>query len=656
MAPKRPFQPGDVWRLRSVGDPQVSTDGARVAYVVGEPDPVTDASATTIWVAPTDGGAPARPFSAGPHDTSPRWSPDGSRLAFLADRGGEGHGSQLYVASLDGGEPQPITAAPFGVTAVSWSPDGARLAYVARTGAWKEPGDRTAVENAGPRMVTGLRSRFDSVGWFDARRSHVFVIPVAGGPPRQVTDGDFDDTDPAWSPDGRWLAFVSDRGAGRADRDQRDVWVVGTSGRFRPRRLTRGLGTVAGPRWSPDGRSIAFAGHEHGVDNFAANVELLVVAVRPSGPPVSLSAPLDRSVAGLQRPPGDTHAWSADGTSVLFLAADGGAQRLYRASLADPDPHVVVGGDRQILAFGASAEVLAFVPVWPSAAPEVICADGDGRHERRVSDANADLRRSVRYAPVRRARHTTADGLEVDAFILSPPGPAPGVPAPTVLEIHGGPHGAHPQASMMPLYQSLAAAGYVVVLANPRGSQGYGQAFTEACVGDWGGKDFDDLMGALDALIDGGVADAARLFVGGYSYGGFMASWAVGHTDRFRGACVSAPVTDLVSMWGTTDIPYFLEAEIGGTPWEAPDAYRAHSPVTYVADMTTPVLVLHWDGDLRCPVGQGDELFAALRRQGRDVELVRYPGGFHVTRTPSQLVDYIGRHLDWFARHGGPPA
>jgi dipeptidyl aminopeptidase/acylaminoacyl peptidase len=644
---KRYFLPEDIWLLRSVADPQLSPDGTRVAYVVGVPDAETDESVTTVWVAPSDGGAAPRQFSAGPHDASPRWSPDGGRLAFVADRGSE---AQIFVAPLDGGEPRPVTSAPFGVSMPAWSPDGNRIAYAARTGDWKKPDDRSAQERSAPRVITGLHNRFDSVGWFDERRSHIFVVPAAGGEPRQVTSGDWDDAEPAWSPDGTRLAFVSDRSATRADIDHRDVWVVAANGRGRPRRLTRGLGAVASPRWSPDGATIAYVGHENGAGNSAANTHLFVVGAG-GGEPRSLSAPLDRTVAGLMRPIGDSHAWSTDGSAVLFLASDAGAQRLYRARLEDPDPEVVVGGDRQILTVTASATAIAFVPVWPSSAPEVVCADADGRNERPVSDANAALRAAARFVPTRRSRHTAADGRSIDSFVLYPPDGARGTPAPTVLEIHGGPHGAHPQASMMPLYQSLAAAGYVVVLPNPRGSHGYGQEFAEACVGDWGGADFADLMGALDALVDGGVADPKRLYVAGYSYGGFMTSWTVGHTDRFAAACVSAPVTSMVSMWGTTDIPYFSEFEMGGTPWDEPEAYRAHSPVTYVRDITTPVLLLHWDGDLRCPVGQADELFQGLRRLGREVTLVRYPGGFHVVRTPSQFVDYLRRHLDWFGRH-----
>jgi dipeptidyl aminopeptidase/acylaminoacyl peptidase len=204
---------------------------------------------------------------------------------------------------------------------------------------------------------------------------------------------------------------------------------------------------------------------------------------------------------------------------------------------------------------------------------------------------------------------------------------------------------------LLGLYQALASAGFVVVLPNPRGSHGYGEDFSRACVGDWGGADFRDLMGVVDKLVATGVSDPKRLYVTGYSYGGFMSSWAVGHTDRFAAACVAAPVINLASLWGTTDIPDFAERELGGLPWEQPEAYAEHSPVSFVSRVTTPVQLFHWEGDLRCPIGQGEELFQGLRRLGREAVMVRYPGGFHIVRSSSQMVDYLARHIDWFNSH-----
>lgn len=633
--------------MRVASDPQVSPDGTRVAYVVAVNDKDTDRPATSIWVAPADGSSPAQQFTTGAKDTSPRWSPDGKWLAFVGDRGDE---SQLYLASLTGGEPLAITGAPFGVSLPAWSPNSARLAYVAPTGDWKKPDDRDAVEKSAPRVVTGMRNRFDGLGWLDDRRSHVFVVDIDGDDPQQITDGDWNDSDPAWSPDGALIAFASDRSSSRADKERKDIWVTTAKGRGKPKRLTRGLGTTGSPLFSPDGSRIAFVGHENGDGNSAANTHLMIVPVDGSAPPRSLSRAMDRTVWGLIRSFGPPLAWTADGKSLLFIANDRGAQGIYRSTTKTAPPELVVGGDRQTFAVSAAKGTIAFVAMWPSAPAEIFAVNNAGE-ERQISDANAPVRAAVRFAPLKRTKHKAADGRTIETYVMYPPGFKKGTPAPTVLEIHGGPHGWHPQTTMAPLYQSLVAAGYVVVLPNPRGSHGFGEEFAEACVGDWGGADFDDLMGAVDALVDQGIADPKRLYVAGYSYGGYMTSWTVGHTNRFRAACVSAPVTDLSSMFGTTDIPLFSALETGGTPWEVPAAYAKHSPVTYLPNVKTPVLLLHWEGDLRCPIGQADEVFQGLKMLGKEVEFVRYPGGFHIVRTPSQMVDFIDRHLTWFARH-----
>ncbi len=647
MPAKRGFVPEDLWRLRTVSDPQASPDGSRVAFVVAAPDKEIDKPATTIWVAPADGSSPGRTFTSGPADNSPRWSPDGRWLAFVADRG---HGPQLHMASLDGGEAVALTETTHGVSQPVWSPDGSRIAFVTRTGEWKKPEDRSALERSAPRVVEGLYFRFDGIGWFDIRRSHLFVVAVEGGEPKQITKGDWDDTDPAWSPEGDRLAFVSDRSATRFDEVHRDVWVVPLRGGRRPRRLTRGRGTAASPRWSPDGRTIAYVGHEHDAGDSASNIHLLVVAVEEPAPPRSLSDPLDRTVWGLMGAPGATLAWTGDGSAVLFIAADRGTLAVYRAELDDPRPQLVVGGQRQITAIHLSGATMAFSSQWPSRPSEISCTKTDGTAERRISSSTSDVR-SLRWAQLRRTSHTAADGRRIESFIIYPIGHLKGRPAPTVLEIHGGPHGWHPQVSMLVLYQVLASAGYVVVLPNPRGSHGYGEDFAAACVGDWGGADFEDLMGVVDKLVETGVADPKRLYVTGYSYGGFMASWTVGHTDRFAAACVAAPITDLTSMWGTSDVPKVAERELDGLPWERPDVYAKHSPLSYISDVKTPVQLLHWEGDLRCPIGQSEEFFQGLRRLGREVLMIRYPGGFHTVQAPSQWADYIARHLDWFNRH-----
>jgi len=650
---KRGVLPQDFYKLRTVIDPQVSADGRQVAYVQSWSDEESDQARFAVYVAPLDGRGTPRRFTHGDRDHSPRWSPDGRYLAFVSSR--DERKNQLFVAPLAGGEARQLTKAKFGAGQPAWSPDSTTIAYAARTGDYKEPKERKPAEKAAPRVLKDLRYKLDGIGFFDERRLHVFTVDVESGESKQLTDGDWYDEQPSWSPDGGTIAFVSDRERERHQRHWRhDVWVVPAAG-GRARKVTRSRGDAGSPRLSPDGRSIAYIGHEHGDAGSARNAHLLVVPAAGGRAPRSVSAPLDRSAFATPPGSGDTFAWSRDGRSLLFLAADGGAVGLYRAGVANGSVSRILGGDRQIeaVALTADGRRAAYTASWMSDPGELYVQPlaGAGR-PRRLSDANATLRNGVEIASLRRMTYVARDGLEIEAFVLYPPGYKRGRRYPLALQIHGGPHGMHPTGFQV-TYQALAAAGYVVLLPNPRGSASYGEAFTEACVGDWGGEDYHDLMSAVDLLEQRGVADPERLCVGGYSYGGFMTSWVVGHTNRFRAAAVGAPVSNMISMFGEGDIPLFDIYEMGGTPFERADEYRHRSPVSYLPNVKTPVLLLHWEGDLRCPIGQSEEIFQGLKVLGKKVEFVRYPGGSHGVRTPSQAVDQLRRTIAWYERYSG---
>lgn len=649
---KRAIQPEDLYLLRTVSDPQISPDGRYVAYAVGWSDRESDKSQSAVHVASLDGRRPARRFTQGTRDHSPRWSPDGRYLAFVSDRCEK---KQLFLAPLDGGEPRQVTKAKFGVSQPAWSPDGKRVACVARVGDYKEMDERSPTEKSAPRVIRDLRYRLDGVGFFDERRLHIFTVDVESGTQTQVTDGDWNDEHPSWSPDGRLVAFVSDRGRERHQRHPRtDVWVV-PSGGGRARKLTRSRGSASYPAFSPDGRSVAFLGHEHGYAGLAKNPHLLVVPTDGGETPQSVSAPIDRPVAGWPVATGRTFAWTRRGDSLMFLAGDRGTVALYRASLVNGSMGKLLGGERQIESFALARDGnrVTFAAAWASQPGEVYATILRGAtRERNLSHVNDELRSTAEFARVRRMRYRAPDGLEIEAFVLHPPNYRSGKRYPTALQIHGGPHAAHPSGFWLER-QSLAAAGYVVLLPNPRGSTTYGEEFAHACVGDWGGKDCEDLMAAVDALVQRGVADPDRLCVGGYSYGGFMTAWAVGHTDRFRAAVIGAPVSNLVSHIGTTDIPWFDVYQLGGTPFSDPETYRERSPIAHLANVNTPVLLVHNEGDLRCPIAQSEEIFQALKMMGKEVEFVRYPGGFHTydTHAPSQLVDRMHRIRAWYDSH-----
>jgi dipeptidyl aminopeptidase/acylaminoacyl peptidase len=650
---KRPAQPDDFYLLKNVTDPQVSPDGKQVAYCLSWPDKEANETRFAVYVAPTDGSTRARRFTQGNKDHSPRWSPDGRYLAFVSDRGAK---PQVYLAPLAGGEPRQLTDAPHGVSHPAWSPDGKRIAYSARVGEHKEAKDRNALEKAQPRVIRDLRYKLDGVGFFDSRRMHVFVADVESGEQTQVTSGDWNDDQPSWSPSGKQITFISDRERDRHQRQWRsDVYVVSATG-GQPRKLTRSLGACAQPTFSPDGRHIAYVGHEHGESGLAKNMHLLVIP-SAGGAPRSLSESLDRPVSGWPMFMfGRTFQWTPDGSGVVFIAGDRGTLQVYRAGANNGSASKVVGGERQIEAFSMTPDGrrLAFTAIWGNEPPEVYITSLNGRaKETVVSRANDDIRSHVKAGGIERMTHEGADGLEIESFVVYPPDYRTGRRYPVAVNVHGGPHGFHPGWRAWTEIHSLAARGYVVLLPNPRGSTTYGEAFSEMCVQDWGGKDYEDIMLAVDALVERGIADPDRLYLGGYSYGGFMTAWAVGHTNRFRAALVGAPVSNQVSMFGTGDIPLFDIHEIGGTPQENPHEYAFRSPVSYMDKVETPVLLVHHEGDLRCPIGQSEEIFHALKARGKKVEFVRYPGGFHTynTHAPSQVVDRTKRTIAWYESH-----
>lgn len=654
MPRKQPFTPDDLYLLKQVLDPQLSPDGTLVAYVVLWPDKGDDENRTSVYLAPADGSAPGRRFTYGKKDHSPRWSPDGRTLAFVSDRGEKG---QVFLAPMDGGEARQLTHSKWGISQPAWSPDGTKITYAARTGDYTEPKDRKGAEKNAPRVIRDLRYKMDGIGFFDSRRMHIFVCDAASGEETQVTDGDYFDDHPAWSPDGRTIVFTSDRERARNRRHWRtDVWAVPARGGA-ARKLTRSLGSAAHPAYSRDGKWIAYVGHENGDEGSAKNTHLMLVPAR-GGPPRSVSEALDRPVLGWPAfGSGRAFNWSRDSRSLYFIAGDRGRQSVYRANLSGRFTKTL-DGERQIEAFILSPDQqsIIFTAVWPSAPWELYTADlRNGKRERNLSQANNELVAGRDLADVERLSYTGRDGMPLEAFVMYPVGYRAGRRYPVAMNVHGGPHSFHPGAVSMLEYHSFASRGYVVLLPNPRGSATYGEAFSEACVRDWGGEDYQDILGAVDALIEKGVADKKRLFIGGYSYGGYMSSWAVGQTGRFRAAWVGAPCSDNVSMFGTSDIPLFDIHELGGLPQDLMEEYTQRSSTTHLRNVNTPVLLLHHEGDLRCPIGQSEEIFHALKSMGKTVEFVRYPGGFHryMTHAPSQTIDRVKRQIAWFERFSG---
>jgi dipeptidyl aminopeptidase/acylaminoacyl peptidase len=650
MTPARGMVPADLTRIRFVGDAQVSPDGRTVAFVVTTLSEERDEYLSQIWLVDTAGGEPRR-FTAGPRrDTAPRWSPDGTRLAFVSERDAKKKG-QLYVMPVAGGEPAGLTDLRHGVSAPEWSPDGTRLAFVSRVGGWVEPeSEEEKRKSRPPRVVTTLKYRFNGEGFTYDRRPQIFIVAALGGEPRQVTEGDYDHADPAWTPDGRALVFSSARHDERDHDDASDIWLIPAEGGA-PRRLTRTLGPAGHPAVSPAGDTVAYLGRASR-NAFGRNIRLFTVPVA-GGAPACRTEGLDRSCGPL----GVRPVWSADGRALTIAAEDQGTLGLVRVGPGDGPPRRLVSGERVVGSYSASRDgaVVAFTASEPAAPTELFVCGADGAGERRLTDLNRDFRREVALARPERFRFERA-GFTVDAWIMKPHGFEPGRRYPLLLNVHGGPHAEYGYP-FFDEFQVQAGAGYGVLYANPRGSQGYGEAFASAVVGDWGGGDAADVQAALDeALGRFDWIDPERLGLLGGSYGGFMTSWIVGHSKRFRAACSERAVNVQTSMFGTSDIGFvFNQVELGGVlPWEDPAKYLERSPLTYAKDITTPLLILHSEDDLRCPIEQAEQLFVALKTLRREVVFVRFPDENHeLTRSgkPRHRLERFRILLEWFGKY-----
>jgi dipeptidyl aminopeptidase/acylaminoacyl peptidase len=653
----------DLYAFKFLSDAQISPDGARVAFAARTVAPERDGYRSAIWLVPFDGSRAPAVLTSGPgQDASPRWSPDGRMLAFASDRaapektdGKKRKPKNLFVLPLDDGEPRQLTAFEDDCGDIAWSPDGHRIAFTVKDP--KAPG----TEDDAPKVYDRMRYKTDEGFLSDQRRKHVWVVDAAGGAARRLTDGDWDDQHPAWSPDGREIAFISNRTAERERNTVADIHVAAVSD-GEARRVTDEVGQYGNPSWSPDGKTIACYGVAKAIGSSAKNVHLWLWPSAGGGRGTDLLAKWDRTVGSVvmsdMRSQVQTLAprWSADRARILFVGSDQGAANVYSVPVAGGEVHAETMGAHQVVSLSLAKDARRFACVFSHATCPGDVAVGElGNGFRCVTDLNGDLLRARHITAPERVEFKGADGWTIEGWLMKPRGFDAAKKCPLVLEVHGGPHSTYGNGFFHE-FQVLTGRGYAVLYTNPRGSHAYGEKFSTACVGDWGGKDYEDLMAGVDHALKTGWVDEKRLYVTGGSYGGFMTNWIIGHTTRFRAAATQRSISNNISAFGTSDIGWhFWQHEMGeATPWRDPAKLVERSPLTYVPKVKTPLLILHAERDLRCPIEQAEQFFIALRWHGVETTFVRFPEDNHdLTRggKPRNRVEHARRIADWFDAH-----
>jgi len=635
------FVPADLDRIADVAEPQFSPDGEHLAYSVTTTNVEGDERQSDLWRVRFDGRERVQLTHTADHsEWQPAWSPDGRRLAFLADRGEEDADTQVWVMSASGGEAQRLTDFPGGVEDYAWSPDGTRLAVIARDPA--RPAGTPKPKNPPPIVIDRYWFKEDVTGYLDSRRQHLYVFDVATGRSELLTAGEHDEYLPAWSPDGRQIAYVTKRGKDPDRHLNFDIYVVEP----RAGAIERQVTTFAGgdldpewgtrPAWSPDGRRIAYL--QGGEDKWVYYSPCRLAVVDVASGETTLPAALD---TWFTKP-----HWAPDGRSIYVLVEGSRVTYLSQVTLADGRVRPLTSGPRFDVDFAVSGDRVVVLGGGDHRPPELSVVERRGL---RSLTAHNDWLAEKRLGTVEDISFRSKDGASIDGFLVKPPDYVAGRRYPTILRIHGGPvyQFSH---EFMPDWQAYAAAGFVVVAANPRGSSGRGFDFARAIYADWGNVDVQDVLAAVDHAVAIGVADAERLGVGGRSYGGILTNYVIASDRRFKAAVSGAGASNFMALYGHDMYAREYDLELG-YPWRNPEVWeRLSYPFLHADRIATPTLFYCAEQDFNVPCQGSEQMYQALRTLEVPTELVIYPGENHALTVPGYLRDRLTRHVDWYQR------
>ena len=648
-------RPTDLKQFEFVSDPQVSPDGTSILFVLTKPisEGENGDYSSNIW---KFSNGRTRPLTSGNgKNTNPRWSPDGKTILFVSSRKAKSEKyTRLRTVPIGGGHARTILEfnkerSDVKIKAPKWTPDGKKILFLSDL-------MRRSNKDSDVKVVTRIAYRRNAEGYFHDRRTHLYSIKRTGGKANRLTSGEWDVDGYSISEDGSKVALIANM-TGEADYSLvRDIHVMPATGGT-PVKITSSKGPIEAVSWSHDSKKLAYVGHD--LRRRLATTTGIWIAPARRGTGVEMTMDFDRPVGNKLNSdsrvasPDPGPVWGANDRGLTFLATDGGSCHIYKLDLLDRSVEAVTQGERSVEGFSFSKDrkVLAYTAMDSLSLADIFARDENGEKQI-TSFSNKGLGKLQLSAPESFV-FKASDGVSVEGWVMRPFGPRRD-PVATVVEIHGGPRTAYGHCFMFE-FQLLAASGFAVLFTNPRGSTAYGEEFAAKIPKNYGDRDYKDIMESLNYLIRAGVADEKRLGVAGGSYGGFMTNWIVGHTAKFKAAITERSISNWNSFFGSSDIGYFFaEEEVGGVPWENIQRYLENSPLTYVRNVNTPLLIIHSEEDYRCPIEQGEQLFVALRKLRKEAVMIRFPEENHeLSRSgkPRHRIERLNHITKWFKDH-----
>ena len=661
----RTIKAEDLYQFNTVTEVRISPDGKNVVYTVQRVDKKTEKKYTNLWITPTSNGKPQQFTTGDQQDGSACWSPDGSKIAFLSDRGDKEKPAQIHLIPFSGGEASRLTNIEGEISNLSWSPDGKKILCTVRKldaeALEREKDEGKKKLGVVARHYDRLFYKLDGYGYLPHERTHIWSVDAQSGKAKQLTDHPvYDEQNPTWSPDGKQIAFASNRS--EIPDLTPDWWDIFTmpSGGGEFRKVNAPEGEKNLPSFSPDGRWIAYLGVE-GEGKWHKNTSLWIALADGSKVARNLTEKYDihidsSTINDVGSPEFMPPTWSKDGKRIYFNTVLHGSSKVSSISIRGDDlrDEIGEGGVVGSFTFDQEQKHLAYFYGLINDPVQIFVRDLKSGKRRQLTEFNRKLLDGIDLGSVEEVWFKGPDNNDLQGWILKPPGFDPSKKYPSIMEIHGGPLTQYGKLFMHEFY-FLAANGYVVYFSNPRGGRGYGEEHAKAIYGDWGRADYADLMAWADTIEKQPYIDPQRMGVTGGSYGGYMTVWIIGHTQRFKAAVTQRCVSNFVSMWGSSDMNWVFQQELGNKPpFEDLQNFWDHSPIAYIGNAHTPTLVLHNEFDLRCPIEQGEQVFVALKKLGVDSEMVRFPDEFHgLSRTgrTDRKIARLNHILRWFDKY-----